>query len=177
MDACDDVMLKINKPKGLIRYASYNSIQNGVAKLITPRVIGYSFVLLALVSLLSFTLLTRSDVETNVFKVSGTLYQKTDDGFITNLYNIEFVNKTFEDLPLEIKVESPAEATLVKPDGKPITVPAEGLLKSIYFIKIPASSIVTARTVVMLGVYKDGELLEKVKVKFIGPVSRPTKKE
>src|SRR6478735_6312495 len=171
MDACDDVMLKINKPKGLIRYASYNSIQNGVAKLITPRVIGYSFVLLALVSLLSFTLLTRSDVETNVFKVSGTLYQKTDDGFITNLYNIEFVNKTFEDLPLEIKVESPAEATLVKPDGKPITVPAEGLLKSIYFIKIPASSIVTSRTVVMLGVYKEGELLEKVKVKFIGPVS------
>jgi polyferredoxin len=143
-----------------------------VAKLITPRVIGYSIVLLALISLLSFTLLTRSDVETNVFKVSGTLYQKTDDGFITNLYNIEFVNKTFEDLPLEIKVESPAGATLVKPDGKPITVPAESFLKSIYFIKMPAADISSARTIVVLGVYQDGELLEKVKVKFIGPVGK-----
>ena len=172
IDACDEVMVKINKPKGLIRYASFNSIQDGVAKLLSPRVIGYSIVLLALISLLSFTLLTRSDVETNVFKVSGTLYQKTDDGFITNLYNVEFVNKTFEDLPLEIKVESPAGALLVKPDGKPITVPAESFLKSIYFIKIPATNISTARTIVMLGVYKDGELLEKLKVKFIGPVSK-----
>lgn len=175
IDACDDVMLKINKPKGLIRYASYNSIQNGVMKLITPRVIGYSIVLLGLIGLLSFTLLTRSDVETNVFKVSGTLYQRSEDGFITNLYNVEFVNKTFEDLPLEIKVESPVTASLVKADGKAITAPAEGLLKVIYFIKIPAASITTARTVVILGVYKDGKLLEKVKVKFIGPVSKPFK--
>lgn len=175
IDACDDVMLKINKPQGLIRYASYNSIQNGVMKLITPRVIGYSIVLLGLIGLLSFTLLTRSDVETNVFKVSGTLYQRSEDGFITNLYNVEFVNKTFEDLPLEIKVESPVTASLVKADGKAITAPAEGLLKVIYFIKIPAASITTARTVVILGVYKDGKLLEKVKVKFIGPVSKPFK--
>ncbi len=175
IDACDDVMLKINKPKGLIRYASYNSIQNGVMKLITPRVIGYSIVLLGLIGLLSFTLLTRSDVETNVFKVSGTLYQRSEDGFITNLYNVEFVNKTFEDLPLEIKVESPVTASLVKADGKAITAPAEGLLKVIYFIKIPTASITTARTVVILGVYKDGKLLEKVKVKFIGPVSKPFK--
>ena len=175
IDACDDVMLKINKPQGLIRYASYNSIQNGVMKLITPRVIGYSIVLLGLIGLLSFTLLTRSDVETNVFKVSGTLYQRSEDGFITNLYNVEFVNKTFEDLPLEIKVESPVTASLVKADGKAITAPAEGLLKVIYFIKIPAASITTARTVVILGVYKDGKLLEKVKMKFIGPVSKPFK--
>ncbi len=175
IDACDDVMLKINKPQGLIRYASYNSIQNGVMKLITPRVIGYSIVLLGLIGLLSFTLLTRSDVETNVFKVSGTLYQRSEDGFITNLYNVEFVNKTFEDLPLEIKVESPVTASLVKADGKAITAPAEGLLKVIYFIKIPTASITTARTVVILGVYKDGKLLEKVKVKFIGPVSKPFK--
>ena len=175
IDACDEVMLKINKPQGLIRYASYNSIQNGVMKLITPRVIGYSIVLLGLIGLLSFTLLTRSDVETNVFKVSGTLYQRSEDGFITNLYNVEFVNKTFEDLPLEIKVESPVTASLVKADGKAITAPAEGLLKVIYFIKIPAASITTARTVVILGVYKDGKLLEKVKMKFIGPVSKPFK--
>ncbi len=175
IDACDEVMIKINKPKGLIRYASHHSIQNGVMKLITPRVIGYSIVLLGLISLLSFTLFTRSDVETNVFKVSGTLYQRSDDGFITNLYNVEFVNKTFEDLPLEIKVESPVGASLVKADGKAITAPAEGLLKVIYFIKIPAATITTAKTVVILGVYSDGRLLEKIKVKFIGPVSRPSK--
>lgn len=175
IDVCDEVMIKIGKPKGLIRYASYNSIQNGIAKLITPRVIGYSLVLMALLSLLSFSLLTRSDVETNVFKVSGTLYQKSEDGFITNLYNVEFVNKTFEDLPLELKVESPEAASLVKPDGNPILVPAGALLKTIYFIKMPALDITSARTIIMLGVYQDGKLLERVKVKFIGPIIKPKK--
>ncbi len=175
IDACDDVMIKINKPTGLIRFASYNSIQNGISKLFTPRVIAYSFVLLTLIGLLSFSLITRSEVETNVFKVSGTLYQKGDDGLISNLYNVEFVNKTFEAMPLVLKVESPASATLLSPDGDPITVPPQGLLKKIYFIKIPAADITSARTVIYLGVYKNGQLLEKVKVKFIGPVSATTK--
>ena len=175
IDACDEVMARVHKPKGLIRYASYNSIQHNVAKLITPRVIGYSVVLLALMGLLSFALLTRSDVETNVFKVSGTLFQRSEDGFITNLYNVEFLNKTFEELPLQIKVESPDAASLIKPDGKPISVPAGGLLKTIYFIRIPVADITSAKTIVILGVYQEGKLLQKVKVKFIGPVTQKPK--
>jgi polyferredoxin len=174
MDACDDIMTKINKPKGLIRYASYNSIQNGVQRLITPRVIGYSVVLLALITVLSFTLATRSDVETSVLKVPGTLFQRTDDGYITNLYTLEFVNKTFDALPLEVRVESPTEATLVLPEGSAIELPPEAMLKRMCFIRIPADKVVSARTVVMLGVYQGDQLLEKVKVKFIGPV-RSTK--
>ncbi len=175
IDTCDEVMLKIGKPKGLIRYASYNSIQHGITRLLTPRMIGYAVVLIALVGFLSFSLLTRSDVETNVFKVSGTLFQRSEGDFITNLYNVEFVNKTFEDLPLQIKVESPASASLVAPDGKLLIVPAGGFLKTIYFIKIPAVDITTARTVVFLGVYQEGRLLERVKVKFIGPVINKSK--
>jgi len=171
MDACDDVMIKIGKPKGLIRYASINSITKGVVKLINPRVIGYSLVLIALLGILSFAVITRSDVETTVLKVSGTLYQR-EPGMITNLYNVEFVNKTFDDLKLDIRVESPAGAVLHSVDGKAIVVPAEGLLKSVYFIKIPEKDVVHARTVVMLGIYQQGKRIETVKVKFIGPVSK-----
>jgi cytochrome c oxidase accessory protein FixG len=171
MDACDDVMIKINKPKGLIRYASINSITQGVQKLITPRVIGYSFVLMALVGLLSFALATRTDVETTILKVSGTLYQR-EPGIITNLYNVEFVNKTFNELQLQISVESPSFATIHKADGKPIVVPAESMIKSVYFIKIPEENVTNARTVVTLGVYQHGKKIETVKAKFIGPVTK-----
>jgi len=172
IDVCDDVMIKIGKPKGLIRFASHNSIKNGLLKIITPRVIGYSIVLLALIGTLSFTLATRSDVETTVLKIPGTLYQRNEDGSITNLYNIEFVNKTFDELELEAKVESPSAAELQKVDGKAIVIPAEGLLKTVFFIKIPAKEVKSARTIVRLGIYQDGKCIEKVKVKFIGPVSK-----
>ena len=172
IDVCNDVMVKIGKPKGLIRFASFNSIKDGILHLINPRVIGYSLVLIALLSLLGFALITRTDVETTVFKISGTLYQRTDDGNITNLYNVEFVNKTFSEIPLHIKVESPASASINRVDGNSIVVPAEGMIKSICFITIPATEIKSARTIVTVGIYKGEKLIEKLKVKFIGPVSK-----
>jgi cytochrome c oxidase accessory protein FixG len=171
IDACDDVMIKIRKPKGLIRFASINSITQGIQKIITPRVIGYSFVLVALMGILGFAIVTRTDVETTVLKVPGTLYQR-EPGLITNLYNFEFVNKTFEELKLEIRVESPTAAILQKVDGKPLVVPAEGMIKAVYFIKIPEGQINNARTVVNLSVYAGDKKLETVKAKFIGPVTR-----
>lgn len=170
IDACDEVMIKIGKPQGLIRFASINSITNKVQKIINGRVIGYSCGLLALLGVLGFALITRSDVETTILKVPGTLYQR-EPGLITNLYNIEFVNKTFNDLSLEIKVESPEGAEGYKVDGKAIVVPAEGLVKSVYFIKIPENQITHARTVVTLGVYSHGNKVETLKAKFIGPVA------
>jgi cytochrome c oxidase accessory protein FixG len=171
IDACDDVMLKIGKPKGLIRFASYNSIKDGIQKIINGRVIGYSLILFVLLAVLGFALITRSDVETTVTKVSGTLYQR-DSGYITNLYNIEFVNKTFSQLSIQLRVEESSNVELVNVAGKPVVVPAEGFVKGVYFIRIPEKQVTNARTVVKLGVYHNGNLIETVKVKFIGPVSR-----
>jgi cytochrome c oxidase accessory protein FixG len=170
IDACDDVMVKVDKPIGLIRYASHNSISEGFQKLIRPRVVGYIVVLFALLTFLSFMIATRSDIETTVLKVPGTLYQRSEDGTITNLYNVEFVNKTFEDISLDIKVDSPEEAILSKVGEQAVIVPASEMLKGVYFIKIPPDQITSSKTVVMLGVYKDGKRIEKLKVKFIGPV-------
>jgi cytochrome c oxidase accessory protein FixG len=171
IDACDDVMVKIGKPEGLIRYASYTSIKEGIQKLIRPRVVGYSFVLLALVTFLSFMVATRSDIETTILKVPGTLYQRADDGTISNLYNVEFVNKTFEDITLEMKIDSPPEAVLSKVGDQKVVVPAGDMLKGVYFVKIPPDKIKEAKTVLMVGVYKEGKRIERVKVKFIGPVT------
>lgn len=170
IDACDEVMLRIDKPKGLIRYASYNSIQNGIQKLISPRVIGYSAILFGLLGILGFSLFTRTAVETTVLKVPGTLYQITETGGVTNLYNVEFVNKTFDSLHLELKIIEPSFATLTRPDNKPIVVPGESMQKIICFIEMPGNRILQTRTVVTLGVYQDGKQLESLKVKFIGPI-------
>jgi cytochrome c oxidase accessory protein FixG len=169
IDACDDVMLKINKPKGLIRYASYSGIEKGSQKVFTPRVAGYTAVLALLLGLFGFTVMTRSDVQTTILKVPGTLYQK-NAGNITNLYNVEFVNKTFTDMQLELKVISPEGATIHRPDGRTETVKAGDRTKTVYFIQLPEEKVEEVRTTVYIGVYHDSKLLEKLKVKFIGPI-------
>jgi cytochrome c oxidase accessory protein FixG len=172
IDACDDVMLKVNKPTGLIRYASVRAIEKRSTKILTPRLMGYTGVMVMIIALLGFTLATRSDVETTVLKVSGTLYQKPGDGYISNLYNVEFINKSFNAVPVTVRVASPATAELQKVDGTDILLPAEGMLKTVFFIRIPEGEIKTARTVVFLEIYHrdTGKLLDRAKVKFIGPV-------
>ncbi len=171
IDACDEVMEKIDRPKGLIRYSSFDAINEGKQRLFTPRVAAYSIVLLALLSFLSFSLVTRSDIETTILKVPGQLYQKTEDGNITNLYNIQFVNKTFEDMVLEVKIENEPSATISKVGEGEVEVPSNSLAEGVYFIKMPQEKIKSASIGLKIGVYRDGELVETVKTKFLGPVS------
>ncbi|MBX2901710.1 MAG: cytochrome c oxidase accessory protein CcoG [Cyclobacteriaceae bacterium] len=170
MDACDEVMLKISKPKGLIRYSSYNAISRGTQKLFTPRVAGYAVVLTALVSLLSYFVFTRADIETTILKVPGTLYTKTDDGQITNLYSIEFLNKTFNDIELTVKIESPAQATFMKIGDPAMVVPKEGILKGMIMIKLPEEFISAAKTEIELGIYQGAKKVETARARFIGPI-------
>jgi hypothetical protein len=71
-----------------------------------------------------------------------------------------------------LKVESPTTATINRVEGNAIVVPAEGFLKGICFIKIPTTEIKSAKTVVVVGIYRADKLIEKVSIKFIGPVSK-----
>ena len=48
IDACDEVMTKIGRPRGLIRFASLNGIEKNEPIRVTPRLIGYCVILLVL---------------------------------------------------------------------------------------------------------------------------------
>ncbi|OYZ44418.1 MAG: cytochrome c oxidase accessory protein CcoG, partial [Sphingobacteriales bacterium 24-40-4] len=94
IDACDMVMEKINRPKRLIGFMSEDQIKTKSPFKLSRKVYAYSVVLLILFSVLSFMLISRSDIETTVLRAGGTLYQLRDNGTVSNLYNAELVNKT-----------------------------------------------------------------------------------
>lgn len=73
-------------------------------------------------------------------------------------------------MEVDVRVESPSAATITRADGKLMTIPAEGLTKGVYFIRIPEDQLGGARTVVKLGIYAGDEKIETISAKFIGPV-------
>ena len=170
IDACDEVMLKIGKPRGLIRFASYNGIKDGISKLFNARVIGYSVVLTAMIVLLSAFILTRKDVSTTILKVPGQLYQKTDNGEITNLYNIQFVNKTFEQQVIRLEIEGDIPVTIEQVGNAGIVIPPNEVYKGVFFIKTLKQNIKRAKSVFYVKVYSEGKLISTEKTKFLGPV-------
>lgn len=168
IDACNEVMERVNFPKGLIRYASFNGVKSGEKLKITPRIVGYSALLLALVGLLGFLLLTRSAVEATILRTPGVLYQEVEEGKIQNLYNIKVANKSFDRLSVHLKLlEPPGEILLV--GGEQLNVPEDGLAESVFFVKLPKAQLRGVQTPLRIGVYDGERLLETVKTGFLGP--------
>ena len=170
IDACDEVMTKVQKPEGLIRYASYNSIKEGKENLFTPRVAGYSGVLAIMLVLLTFFISTRSEVEATITRVRGTLYQETEDQQISNLYNVQIVNKTFDPVELELKLKDQPEASMAKVGGGSWQIEANGLSEGVVFIKIPKDNITSAKTKLAIQLINGEELIEEVSISFLGPI-------
>ena len=169
IDACDEVMEKVGKPKGLIRPTSHNAIAEGRKKIFTTRVAGYTGVLGVLIALLVFFVSGRAEVEATVMRVPGMLYQKMEDGRIQNLYNIQFVNKTTNTVDLEIKLENLQEGTIERVGEPEILVPAQGKLDAVFFVKLPEKNLEGMKTRLIFGLYREGELIDRVKTNFLGP--------
>ncbi|UXP31422.1 cytochrome c oxidase accessory protein CcoG [Reichenbachiella agarivorans] len=171
MDACDEVMLKVDRPEGLIRYSSHTAIETGKSKLFSARVAGYSIILVALVGFLSFMLISRSEIDINALKVPGTLYEKSEDGIVSNLYNIQLINKSFETKELTLKVINfeQAEISQVGTANKIHLAPNEKF-SGTFFIKIPKEDLLSTKSKIDLGVYENEVLVSDFKVSFLGPI-------
>ena len=167
IDACDHVMDKIKKPRGLVRYDSFDGISKGEKLGITFRNIGYSVVLLLLTVFFFFLLFTRSDVETTILRSYGTLYQESGENLYTNLYTVKALNKTFDELPLRFELLSP-DGKLTKVGGD-MLVPGQDRAEGALFIELEKAQLTGTETKLKIGVFSGDRLLETVKTSFMGP--------
>jgi cytochrome c oxidase accessory protein FixG len=167
IDACDGVMTKIGRPKGLIRYASLNGIEKGEPVRVTPRIIGYCTVLLVLGIGLAALLLTRSDVDATLLRAPGGLFQQTPDGKISNLYLLKLTNKTHHRMPAELRLEG-IEGTLTVLGGE-LNLHPEQQTEASVLIEIPPAKLASGNTPVSVGLHVAGKKIDTIKTVFIGP--------
>ncbi|MCR9249530.1 MAG: cytochrome c oxidase accessory protein CcoG [bacterium] len=167
IDACDSIMDKIDKPRGLIRYASEENIDKGTPFKFTTRVVAYSSVLVILMTVLTGMLVTRSDIETTILRTPGVMYQKRDDGTISNLYNIKIINKTDDEISIELKPKT--EGATIELVGEALKLNKQGTASGALFVVLPREKITSMSSEVEIEVYGNGELLETVDTKFLGP--------
>lgn len=169
IDACDAVMDKIHKPKGLIRYASENSIENNEPLSYTTRMKLYTGLCLVVLAGLSVLLITRKDVSATVIRTPGMLFQERGVDSISNLYNIKMENKTAHNMRLTVKDET--TGGVVQIIGKPfIDVQKDGQGNGTFFIVMDKKSIKKKKTEIKLGLYEEGKKIAEAKTTFLGPV-------
>lgn len=168
IDACDHIMDSIGKPKGLIRYASENSIANGEPLRYTLRMKLYTGLCFLLLTILSVILMTRKDIDATVIRTAGMLYQERGADSLSNLYNIKLINKTTKDLSIKVALQDGQGN--IQMAGKPeIDIKKEGQASGTFFIILPKSVIKERKTILKLVLYSNGEELVTAKTNFLGP--------
>ena len=168
IDACDAVMDKVASPRGLIRYASLNSIENGEPFRITPRMKLYAVVLTGLIALFLTLVFTRSAVEATLLRAPGSLFMQTTDGKIENLYTLHLVNKTMRELPVQLKLED-SDGQLEVMGKKNLLVPAGKLIETSVLIQLMPAALDGATKKLKVGFYSNGRRMQTVQTVFIGP--------
>jgi len=169
IDACDAVMDKIDKPRGLIRYASENSIRNETKKIITPRVAGYSGVLVVLLTVFITLMSMRADLETTILRQPGTLYQELPNDIYSNIYEIKVINKTFDTKDYELRLISPAGEMVSL--GNIDSIEPQNLAEGRFLIKLNKDRLTGLQTTLTFGVYSGNEQIETITSGFIGPAN------
>ena len=167
VDACNNVMDKIGKPHGLIRYDTENN-QNARTKaksagqvfvenmrLIRPRTLYYTLILLGIGGVMIYSLLTRSPEAIIILPDRNPMFVKLSNGNIRNNYTLKIMNMTHIEKAFALKIEGLENAEIkiegagklesdsleVSPDSETayrvmISTPKKGAdkRKEIYFI-------------------------------------------
>lgn len=156
IDACNDMMDKIGKPRHLIGYLAFTDEtreREGKAPksvwkhVFRPRTILYTALWAGVGIGLTVALFMRSPIDINVTPIRNPLYVTLKDGSIRNTYDLRLRNKSGNDEVYEIAMTSAAgEFALALEGGEDnkVTVPAnETLQQRLYVIAAPGSEAAT----------------------------------
>jgi len=169
IDECDTIMEKVNLPKGLIRYASEDNIVKNAKFSFTPRLRGYTAVLAILIGVLAGMLFLRNDLEANILRLPGQLYERKEGNIISNVFTYKLINKTTEDIPdVYFKLIS-HKGTVELVTHKNFLVPAQDLAEGTLFIEISNAALNGEKDKLKIGVYSGQQLIETTTARFLAP--------
>lgn len=174
IDACDSVMDKVGRPRGLVRYASLDELEG---RSTTPmrrrsRVWVYTTILATALAGIVYGLASLDAIELKVLHERAPLFVRLADGSIQNKYTLKVLNKTGEDIAVHIRVDGPPGLILVGADA-PLLARHGEVTPTTLFLRLPLAALAGESLpvrFVAVGERASGERLrtERESV-FIGP--------
>jgi cytochrome c oxidase accessory protein FixG len=124
IDGCDQVMEKVGKPKGLIRYSTTHAIEGVKTRILRPRVLVYSAILCAIALAAGASLFLRVPLKVDVIRDRSVISREVAVGDIENVYQLMIINTTERERVFDIEA---TDLPTIHLDGEThVTVPAAG---------------------------------------------------
>ena len=158
-DACDQVMDKMNSPRGLIRYSSENALENRWTRaqqwshLLRPRILIYSAILVGMIGVFVGGLAMRQPVKLDVMRDRRVLAREIPGGLLENVYQARLMNASDKPRRMRFEVQGPPGLRVVRPaqgvELEPssnllrpleLAIPTDNARKGVYHVEITARS-------------------------------------
>jgi polyferredoxin len=166
-------MEKINKPKGLVRYASLDELEGkGTIPLYKrPRVLVYfSIMTIALVGIL-FGLSHIAGIELKILHERQPLYVQQSDGTIQNKYYLKVLNKTDRAVHMKVSVETGPEGLILIGADAPLEARPGDITRYTVYARVPRQLLKSDESTVEFRITaeEDPTLTSVRDTQFFGP--------
>jgi cytochrome c oxidase accessory protein FixG len=139
IDACDSVMDKIGKPRGLVRYTSQAELESGKRRFLRPRLVVYTTMLLVMFGTLAFSLVGKSTADVTILRGLGAPFSVLQSGEVSNQIRIKIANRSDEERNYAFELMNAEGLTLVAPEN-PLTVgPGDSQMTAAFITTQPSS--------------------------------------
>jgi cytochrome c oxidase accessory protein FixG len=167
-DACDDVMTRVGKPTGLIRYSSRELLEGHVRHLVRPRTVLYPLALAVFLGGFTYALVTRDAADVTILRGTGEPFTRQDNGMIANQVRIKIANRTRSAHDYRIDVGGVAEGTVIAPQN-PLRVEAGASEMTTLFVLLPPRSFDDGERHVTMRVSNSAGFSTTIPYRLVGP--------
>ena len=137
VDVCDQVMDKMDYPRGLIRYTTENALKHKGSHVLRPRIFVYGALLLIILGGTIWSMTHRVPLRADLIRDRNALYRELPGGLIENVYTLKITNMDDEPHTYTMKVLND-EAVEVD-TGRPLALQAEETAGISVRLRIPRS--------------------------------------
>jgi len=171
IDACDAVMDKVGRPRGLIRYTSKAELETGRRRFLRPRLFAYAAILVAIFGTLGYSLAAKRSADVTVLRGLGAPFTRLASGRISNQIRLKIVNRSGEDRSYAFSLKNaPAGVELIAPEN-PLTVPRASSGLTAAFITAPPEVCASGEYHATLHIDDGIGFQEDVPLRLLGPVA------
>jgi len=167
-DACDEIMTRVGKPKGLIRYSSRELLEGHKRHLIRPRTVLYPLALALFLGAFTYALATRDAADVTVLGGQGEPFTRQADGQIANQLRVKIANRTHEDHDYRIEVAGATDGSVVVPQN-PLRVASGQSAETPLFVLLPRSVFHDGEHRVTVRVSDGAGFSTSVAYRLVGP--------
>jgi cytochrome c oxidase accessory protein FixG len=170
IDACDDIMTKIGRPKGLIRYDSFNGFAGKTHRWLRPRI--YAYCALAALGLGALTLVASKKARpytATIARVGGTGFY-SDATSVRNIYKLRFINKRNQTATVTIRLgEGTPAGYHLSGEEQSFNVGALDEMSRTCVVIAPAGAYRGVSDIVLAIHANPGDVTLRKTVRFLGP--------